>query len=291
MTKMTKKAFAVALTAAMTLTGVSVSDAKAKAPALSKTKANIAVGKTLTVKVTKAKAKKTTWSVNKAGKAVVSLSKQKKDSVVIKGKKAGKAVVSAKITVGKKSYTKKVTVTVKTKPVAPIATPTATPVATSEPTATPVVTPEPTKEPGTVDIDDKNNVDLDGDDTGASVDEAEKAMKLVIPYAQGIQIKNNAEDPTGYRFVTLTYKSEFTVTPFLFDKNIGNGEGEQWNIPGQHQADGMMEATDEWTTITFEIGDDYEGDCLTAIKFVNIDEGNDANVLLVKDIVFSKERP
>lgn len=89
------------------------SEAASKKPSLAK-KATVYVGKTKTIKVTgKAKVKKTTWSLNKAGKKVVSLSAKKAKSVKVKGKKTGKATLTAKIKVGKKTYKKTCKITVK----------------------------------------------------------------------------------------------------------------------------------------------------------------------------------
>lgn len=89
------------------------SDAASKKPTLAK-KLTVNVSKSKTLKVKgKAKVKKTTWSLNKKGKKVVSISKKKKKSVKIKGKKVGKATLTAKIKVGKKTYKKKCTITVK----------------------------------------------------------------------------------------------------------------------------------------------------------------------------------
>lgn len=106
----------LAVVMAFSIAGIApgtTSDAASKKPTLVK-KASVTVGKTKTIKVKgKAKVKKTTWSLNKAGKKVVSLSKKKAKSVKVKGKKAGKATLTAKIKVGKKTYKKKCKITVK----------------------------------------------------------------------------------------------------------------------------------------------------------------------------------
>lgn len=85
----------------------------ASKPKLSTTKVSVKVGKTkkVTVKGVKTKKiKKTSWSVK--SKKIATLSKKKKNSVTIKGKKAGSTKLTAKIKVGKKTYTKKCTVKV-----------------------------------------------------------------------------------------------------------------------------------------------------------------------------------
>ena len=148
-----KSALVFALTASLVLSSAGTADAKAKKPKLSKSKVTITVGKTKKITVKKAKPKKTKWTVNKKGKKIVKLSKKKKKSVVIKGKKTGKATVTAKITVGKKTYKKKVKVTVKKKASGGGGTtPTQNP-GTGTPTpkpGTPTQNPgTPTKDPGT----------------------------------------------------------------------------------------------------------------------------------------------
>ncbi|MCH5252399.1 MAG: carboxypeptidase regulatory-like domain-containing protein [Lachnospiraceae bacterium] len=94
--------------------------AKKKAVKLSAKKLTLTVGQKKKVKVKNAKAKKVTWSVNKKGKNIVTLSKQSKKGVTIKAAKKGKTTVTAKIKVGKKTYKKTVKVTVNNKPVTAI---------------------------------------------------------------------------------------------------------------------------------------------------------------------------
>lgn len=133
------KSMSYVLTAALLL-GVALPSspaaAKKKAPKLSAKKISIKVGQKKTIKVKNA-SKKAKWSV-KTGKKVVTLSKKKKNSVVVKGKKAGKATVLAKI--GKKKLTCKVTVTkksdIKTTPTPPTKTDIGTSGASATPTAT-----------------------------------------------------------------------------------------------------------------------------------------------------------
>lgn len=128
-------------------------DAAAKKPTLAK-KLTVNVGKSKTLKVKgKAKVKKTIWSLDKKGKKVVTLSKKAKKSVKIKGKKAGKAKLTAKIKVGKKTYKKKCTITVKK--AATKNTPTPTPPGGNKATPTPPggnnATPTPKAKVGVVD--------------------------------------------------------------------------------------------------------------------------------------------
>lgn len=147
MKKTTKSILAKSMAVAMALSIAGIApntDASAASkPSVTK-KVSVKVGNKKTVKVTsKKKVKKTKWSLTKAGKNVVSLSGAKATKVVVKGKKAGKATLTAKVTVGKKTYTLKtaITVTKKTTPIKTQAPATATPAApTTEPTAEP--TPE-----------------------------------------------------------------------------------------------------------------------------------------------------
>lgn len=133
-------------------------DAAAKKPTLAK-KLTVNVGKSKTLKVKgKAKVKKTTWSLNKKGKKIVSISKKKKKSVKIKGKKAGKATLTAKIKVGKKTYKKKCKITVKK--VASKNTPTPTPSTGSKSTPTPPGgNNDPTQKPKVDTVDGKKVIE------------------------------------------------------------------------------------------------------------------------------------
>lgn len=96
--------------------------AEAKKAKLTNKKLNFTVGSWQRVYVVNATPKKVKWSVNKAGKKVVTLSAKKLNSkiwgtsVKVKAKKAGKATLTAKITVGKKTYKKTCRITVSKKP-------------------------------------------------------------------------------------------------------------------------------------------------------------------------------
>lgn len=136
--------------------------AKTAAPKLNKTKLSVCKGEKKTVKITNAKKikiKKVKWTANKS--SVIRLSKKTKKSVCIHAKKKGTTVLTAKITTTAKTYTKKVSVTVKKKPSpatpkpdgsispdqtavpqtsgTPADTPTKRPLSTLEPTMTPAI--------------------------------------------------------------------------------------------------------------------------------------------------------
>ena len=85
----------------------SASSAEAKkAPKLNKKNIKIEKGFRTKVSIKNASPKKVKWTVNSAGKSVVSLSSKRRKSVTVKGKKTGSATVTAKITLkGKKKKT------------------------------------------------------------------------------------------------------------------------------------------------------------------------------------------
>lgn len=129
MVKKNAKGLAIVLSAAMVFstTAMPVSDAKTKKPKLSTTKVSIEQG--AKKKVTVKNAKKVTWKLTKAAKKVVSLSKKSKKGATIKGKAVGKATITVKMKYGKKTLTKKITVSVTKK--------TTTNTDTNKPTPTP----------------------------------------------------------------------------------------------------------------------------------------------------------
>jgi hypothetical protein len=139
--KVCAKTWSLVLTAAMAISMITVvqtGEAKVNAVSLSKKNLSLTVGKKakITVKnTTKQKITSTNWSVNKAGKKIVKLSKKNKAGVTVSGIKKGKAVITAKIKAGKKNYQKTVKVTVtKKKDVLPVES--ERPSVTEEPTVT-----------------------------------------------------------------------------------------------------------------------------------------------------------
>lgn len=112
-----KKLIALLLVLAMAAApfGISRVQAAKKTVSLSKAKLSLKAGEQQQVTVKNTTGKKVLsvkWSITK-GDGVVQLSQKTKKSVTIKGRKQGTATVQAKIkTAGKKTYTKKVTVTV-----------------------------------------------------------------------------------------------------------------------------------------------------------------------------------
>ncbi len=233
MKRTTKSVLVFALTASMVFGNAGVSNAaKAKKPKLSKTKVTITVGKKKKITVKKAKPKKTKWSVNKKGKKIVSLSKKKKNSVTIKGKKAGKATVTAKITVGKKTYKKKVKVTVKKKggrttkntPTPPTKTGgsgvTATPTPSNPSTGNPPTSNPPTS-PAT---DDPSNPPTSG-----------PSDYPIGPNDKKITLNADTEGGNGALDGDVTYNADGSATFTALSANSGGGV--VWTLNGTEGLD------------------------------------------------------
>ena len=93
-----KKSCAVIMTAALVVTtfaSTGVEAAKAKGVSLSKTKLSLTVGSKKKITVKNATGKKVVsvkWTVNKAGKKVISFSKKSVSGVTVKALKKGKAI-------------------------------------------------------------------------------------------------------------------------------------------------------------------------------------------------------
>ena len=107
MNKSLKRVIVSAMALSLLVPAVLAPKAEAAAkPKLSAKSVKVIVGakKKVTVKKVKAKKiKKTTWSLPKKGKKIVSLSAKKKTGVTLKGQKAGKTTLTAKVKVGKKT--------------------------------------------------------------------------------------------------------------------------------------------------------------------------------------------
>lgn len=86
-------------------------EAKKKTPKLSVKNLSMKKGEKTKVAVKNASPKKTSWTVNKAGKKVVTLSGKKKKCVTVRAKKAGQATLTARVRI--KGKTKKLKAKVK----------------------------------------------------------------------------------------------------------------------------------------------------------------------------------
>lgn len=124
-----------------------LAEAKKTTPVLGKKNVSLKKGNSVKISIKNANPKKVRWTVNKAGKSVITLSSKKKKSVVVMGKKAGSATVIAKVTLkGKKTKTLKAKVKVSESKAekAPGVPKTETPEKSKEPTVTPTPTPAAT---------------------------------------------------------------------------------------------------------------------------------------------------
>ena len=189
MNKSLKRVIVSAMALSLLVPAVSAPKAEAAAkPKLSAKSVKVTVGakKKVTVKKVKAKKiKKTTWSLPKKGKKIVSLSAKKKTGVTLKGKKAGKTTLTAKVRVGKKTYKLKTKITVVKKTAVITAKPTQgatkTPAttapantATAVPTATPVATFRPLATPNMTEVPKKSADSFATTKPEATIDPATK---------------------------------------------------------------------------------------------------------------------
>ena len=227
MKKTTKSILAKSMAVAMAFSIVGIApnvDASAASkPSVTK-KVSVKVGSKKTVKVTsKKKVKKTKWSLTKAGKKVASLSGAKATRVVVKGRKAGKATLTAKVTVGKKTYTLKtaITVTKKTTPDKTSAPATATPAApTAEPTPEVPTTSEVTLNGVKYTIDETKTHCLDITELNETCYTSEKWNPSGADYDDGffdekernVSFTSNADYNSGVSFYINPVKSEADLT-------------------------------------------------------------------------------
>lgn len=290
------KVTAAALALAMVV-GVVPAEAASK-PALSASKVSIKVGATKKVTVKKAKAKKVTWSVNKAGKKVVKLSKASKKGVTIKGSKAGKATVTAKIKVGKKTYTKtvKVTVTKKKPSVDPTTAPTTAP--TVAPTEAPTQAPE--ENSLKIDLSKDNEADAtkgkESYRTNISFN-ADGSVSFVNTgnYNGGAFFKLNdegaAEDLSeeGYKYIKAVVKTNGddpeNQEVFVKAKTASTGYWDGAEVIGKFE--GADNVSDKKRVVYFEIGEDAD---LSEVAMIGVQTKNvssTASGIIVYSIEFT----
>ena len=90
----------------------------------------------------------------------------------------------------------------------------------------------------------------------------------------------------GAAVEVTTYTSDSDISTYLFDGNITDGIGQ--TATGQHEVAALPASPSE-TTKTYDIGSDYSGNYISAIKFVHVDFNNSAaKHLQIKSLVFSK---
>ena len=268
MVKKNAKGLAVVLSAAMVFsaTAMPASDAKAKKPKLSTTKVSVVQG--AKKKVTVKNAKKVTWKLTKAAKKVVSLSKKSKKGATIKGKAVGKAKITVKMKYGKKTLTKKITVTVTKKadattnkstttPPANKATP--TPAATETPAGP---TEQPTEQPKDgykkLKVDLSTAVDVAGDaipydkekDTLTIQDMSIFRVDIPEALAPGslmdVTVKGTLNGEKGFRAYFINNNEDVNICPDIAisdDDNIPLGKPFEWKFTLEVGEDAGLEAT------------------------------------------------
>lgn len=292
MVKKNAKGLAMILSAAMVFstTAMPISDAKTKKPKLSTTKVSIEQG--AKKKVTVKNAKKVTWKLTKADKKIVSLSKKSKKGATIKGKAVGKAKITVKMKYGKKTLTKKITVTVTKKntdtnnptptPPSNVNNPTPTPPSNvnnptptpSGPTAEPTATPKPGYKKLQVDLStavDDNGTSIPYDpEKGLTVQDTsifrvDLPETLVEGSVMEVTIKGRlCEDSNGFRAYFIQDNQDICISP-----DIANS------------VDDGIEEEFEWN-FTLEV---KEGSEATQLQFKGISHGTAIDDLTVSSIV------
>lgn len=296
------KGFAVVLSAALIFGGTAFpeANAKAKKPKLSTTKISLVQG--TKKKVTVKNAKKVTWKINKAGKKIVSLSKKSKKGATIKAKKVGKAKITVSMKAGKKTYKKKLTVTVTAKGQSsttpksnnatptPTGTPAASPALSPTPTPTPSATPTPTPSLDTYKMDlDKNAVFEDGNAAEQTMDG--NTANVEFGQFQGIfYVLPNTEEmkKANYThvYITCTSSGSELKVSFLNKETDGNGLEDPIDTYGRQENEyrvevGAIEGAEKEETIHLT------GDCVT--NGLQIFNWNEAASLSIKSIILSEK--
>lgn len=268
MVKKNAKGLAVVLSAAMVFsaTAMPASDAKAKKPKLSTTKVSVVQG--AKKKVTVKNAKKVTWKLTKAAKKVVSLSKKSKKGATIKGKAVGKAKITVKMKYGKKTLTKKITVTVtkkadattnKSTPTPPANKATPTPAATETPAGP---TEQPTEPPKDgykkLKVDLSTAVDVAGDaipydkekDTLTIQDMSIFRVDIPEALAPGslmdVTVKGTLNGEKGFRAYFINNNEDVNICPDIAisdDDNIPLGKPFEWKFTLEVGEGAGLEAT------------------------------------------------
>ena len=138
---------------------------------------------------------------------------------------------------------------------------------------------------GPSDLVDSDTLNVEGD-VGYSADS--EAAKFVIPAFQSVIIKNTATDVSKYKYVQVTYSSTHDLDFYMFDDKFTDGKGQE--AAGQHSAN-ALKASSTYQTVTYTIDNTFSGNCLTAIKIVNIDWGDTTKEIKIKSVKFLAEEP
>ena len=276
--KMKKTAFILSAAMFVTYAGGAYTpeaEAATKAPTLSATNVSLKKGQTkkITIKTSKKeKIKKTTWKVNNKKLKIV---KKTKNSLVVKALKTGKITISVKIKTNKKTYNKKVKVSVPVKKSTPkpkkTADVTKEPVKTEAPGST-TQKPDVPDKPSLTDVPNITETPLDTEppkDT-EKPSETKEPVKTSAPSANPLPdipeipeelIEGTLAAKTSWNDGVLSNisgiysgkKLRFTVK--VREKGINNPTGKMkitCNYNGSYPTLAEFDISTEWQTITFE---------------------------------------
>ena len=138
-----------------------------------------------------------------------------------------------------------------------------------------------------VDLSSEDSYIKDESQGGVSTSYADDALDLTLNQFGGIVFKAPADKT--YKYAQITYTGAKALQAYLFDDTMTDGKGQ--NATGQHQSTDLAAATEE-TTVTYEAGADYSGNCIKGIKIVNVDFNDSAaKTLKIKSIKFFEENP
>lgn len=153
----------------------------------------------------------------------------------------------------------------------------------------PVPTPgddEDTTDTVSLDMSKAETAIKDGANTQVVANSETNCLELSLAQFEGVILKNTASNPTSFKKITITYKSDSAINTYLFDADLTDGIGQ--TPSGQHQVESLP-ATDSFQTVTLEAQDGFSGSCITALKLVHVDfDDSSAKHMEIKSIEFSK---
>lgn len=133
-------------------------------------------------------------------------------------------------------------------------------------------------------------VDLTNSDAytleGAKATPNGTSLDVEVPAFQGIIIK--APDNEVYQSVAISYTSGASLNCYVFDADMTDGTGQ--SAAGQQEV-AQLAVTNEVKTVTYDVQDNYAGNCIKGIKIVNIDWGNVTKNIHINSVKFIKAKP
>ncbi len=138
----------------------------------------------------------------------------------------------------------------------------------------------------TVTASDFNNRELvygEDADTKIETNTNDNSCTVTLPAFKAIIIKNPLKETNNCKAVKITYTSDGDINTYLFDNKFTDGTGQ--TAAGQHEVD-SLKAVSAYNTVTYKVGSDYSGDCITAVKLVNINWGEAVRTIKIKSVEF-----